>query len=138
MNAEASTLRVVIVLPLPLSIEPDDREQAGVERARVLRIALLEAPGLGEGHGPMGQGQVRLDVGGSPRLNQVTVTGKDYAKQVAFYTKLGLTQIVDSPENGYARFEAWGGVTFSVQIDPEEAIAPTGRRIELASSPFAD
>ena len=43
MNAEASTLRVVIVLPLPLSIEPDDREQAGVERARVLRIALLEA-----------------------------------------------------------------------------------------------
>lgn len=90
-----------------------------------VRIALLEAPGLGEGHGPMGQGQVRLDVGGSPRLNQVTVTGKDYAKQVAFYTKLGLTQIVDSPENGYARFEAWGGVTFSVQIDPEEEIAPT-------------
>ncbi|WP_426267597.1 bifunctional hydroxymethylpyrimidine kinase/phosphomethylpyrimidine kinase [Sphingomonas sp. LHG3443-2] len=90
-----------------------------------VRIALLEAPGLGEGHGPMGQGQVRLDVGGSPRLNQVTVTGKDYVKQVAFYTKLGLTQIVGSPENGYARFEAWGGVTFSVQIDPEEEIAPT-------------
>ncbi len=90
-----------------------------------VRIALLEAPGRGEGHGPMGQGQVRLDVGGSPRLNQVTVTGKDYDKQVAFYTKLGLTQIVDSPENGYARFEAWGGVTFSVQIDPEEEIAPT-------------
>ncbi|WP_338504680.1 bifunctional hydroxymethylpyrimidine kinase/phosphomethylpyrimidine kinase [Sphingomonas kaistensis] len=97
-----------------------------VAQARdLVRIALLEAPGLGGGHGPMGQGQVRLDVGGSPRLNQVTVTGKDYAKQVAFYTKLGLTQIVDSPENGYARFEAWGGVTFSVQIDPEEAIAPT-------------
>ena len=79
-----------------------------------------EAPGLGEGHGPMGQGQVRLDVGGSPRLNQVTVTGKDYAKQVDFYRQLGLRQIVDSPENGYARFEAWGGVTFSVQIDPDE------------------
>ena len=90
-----------------------------------VRIALLEAPGLGEGHGPMGQGQVRLDVGGSPRLNQVTVTGKDYAKQVAFYTKLGLKQIVDSPVNGYARFEAWGGTTFSVQIDPDEEIAPT-------------
>lgn len=90
-----------------------------------VRIALLEAPGLGQGHGPMGQGKVRLDVGGSPRLNQVTVTGKDYAKQVAFYTKLGLHQIVDSPENGYARFEAWGGTTFSVQIDPEEEIAPT-------------
>ena len=90
-----------------------------------VRIALLEAPDLGEGHGPMGQGKVRLDVGGSPRLNQVTVTGKDYAKQVAFYTKLGLKQIVDSPVNGYARFEAWGGTTFSVQIDPDEEIAPT-------------
>ena len=90
-----------------------------------VRISLLEAPGLGGGHGPMGQGQVRLDVGGSPRLNQVTVTGRDYAKQVAFYRKLGLRQIVDSPENGYARFEAWGGTTFSVQIDPEEEIAPT-------------
>lgn len=90
-----------------------------------VRIALLEAPGLGKGHGPMGQGEVRLDVGGSPRLNQVTVTGRDYAKQVAFYTKLGLKQIVHSPENGYARFEAWGGMTFSVQIDPEEEIAPT-------------
>ncbi|GAA4007369.1 bifunctional hydroxymethylpyrimidine kinase/phosphomethylpyrimidine kinase [Sphingomonas humi] len=90
-----------------------------------VRLSLLEAPGLGQGHGPMGQGQVRLDVGGSPRLNQVTVTGKDYAKQVAFYTKLGLRQIVDSPVNGYARFETWGGATFSVQIDPDEEIAPT-------------
>lgn len=90
-----------------------------------VRIALLEAPGLGAGHGPMGQGRVRLDVGGSPRLNQVTVTGKDYANQVSFYTKLGLRQIVDSPVNGYARFEAWGGTTFSVQIDPDEDIAPT-------------
>lgn len=90
-----------------------------------VRLSLLEAPGLGAGHGPMGQGQVRLDVGGGPRLNQVTVTGKDYAKQVDFYRKLGLKQIVDSPANGYARFETWGGVTFSVQIDPEEEIAPT-------------
>lgn len=97
-----------------------------VAKARhFVRLALLEAPGLGGGHGPMGQGQVRLDVGGSPRLNQVTVTGRDYAKQVAFYRKLGLRQIVDSPENGYARFEAWGGTTFSVQIDPDEEIAPT-------------
>lgn len=97
-----------------------------VEQARnFVRIALLEAPGLGAGHGPMGQGRVRLDVGGSPRLNQVTVTGKDYANQVSFYTKLGLRQIVDSPVNGYARFEAWGGTTFSVQIDPDEDIAPT-------------
>jgi hydroxymethylpyrimidine/phosphomethylpyrimidine kinase len=90
-----------------------------------VRMALLEAPGLGGGHGPMGHSQVRLDVGGAPRLNQVTVTGRDYRAQVAFYRKLGLRQIVDSPDNGYARFEAWGGTTFSVQIDPEETISPT-------------
>lgn len=90
-----------------------------------VRMALLEAPGLGGGAGPMGHGKVRLDVGGSPRINQVTVTGKDYAAQVTFYRKLGLRQIVDSPENGYARFEAWGGTTFSIQIDPEEDISPT-------------
>jgi hydroxymethylpyrimidine/phosphomethylpyrimidine kinase len=90
-----------------------------------VRLALLEAPGLGKGHGPMGHGQVRLDVGGGPRLNQVTVTGRDYAAQVAFYRRLGLTQIVDSPTNGYARFEAWGGATFSVQIDPDEEVIAT-------------
>ena len=43
MNANLVSLRVVIVLPLSLSAEPDDEEQAEVERARVLRIALLEA-----------------------------------------------------------------------------------------------
>lgn len=43
MNANQPSLRVVIVLPLSLSTEPDDEEQAEVERARVLRIALLEA-----------------------------------------------------------------------------------------------
>jgi hydroxymethylpyrimidine/phosphomethylpyrimidine kinase len=94
-----------------------------VGRAReFVRIALLEAPGLGQGSGPVGQGAVRLDVGDGPRLNQVTVTGKDYAKSVDFYRRLGLRQIVDSPENGYARFEAAGGATMSVQIDPEQEI----------------
>jgi hydroxymethylpyrimidine/phosphomethylpyrimidine kinase len=90
-----------------------------------VRMALLESPGLGQGHGPMGHGKVRQDVGGGPRLNQVTVTGRDYAAQVGFYRKLGLRQIVDSPTNGYARFEAWGGTTFSVQIDPDEQVSPT-------------
>ena len=90
-----------------------------------VRMALHEAPGLGQGHGPMGHGKVRLDVGGGPRLNQVTLTGKDYAKSVAFYRKLGLKQIVDSPENGYARFESWGGGSLSIQIDPEEEVGPT-------------
>jgi hydroxymethylpyrimidine/phosphomethylpyrimidine kinase len=97
-----------------------------VAQARAfVRMALLEAPELGQGHGPMGHGQVRLDVGGGPRLNQVTVTGRDYAAQVAFYRRLGLRQIVDSPTNGYARFETWGGATFSVQIDPDEEVLPT-------------
>lgn len=43
MHIQMSKLRVVIVLPLYLSVELDDKELAEVERARVLRIALLEA-----------------------------------------------------------------------------------------------
>jgi hydroxymethylpyrimidine/phosphomethylpyrimidine kinase len=97
-----------------------------VARAReFVRVALLDAPGLGEGSGPLGQGRVRLDVGQGLRLNQVTVTGTDYERSVDFYRRLGLQQIVDSPENGYARFETAGGVTFSVQIDPDEKIIAT-------------
>ena len=96
-----------------------------VERARLfVRMALHEAPGLGKGHGPLGQQAVRLDTGLGLRLNQVTVTGKDFAKMVDFYRRLGLKQIVDSPENQYARFEA-GGATFSVQCDPEAEIGET-------------
>jgi hydroxymethylpyrimidine/phosphomethylpyrimidine kinase len=96
-----------------------------VERARLfVRMALHEAPGLGHGHGPLGQQAVRLDTGLGLRLNQVTVTGKDYAKMVDFYRRLGLKQIVDSPENFYARFEA-GAATFSVQCDPEAEIGET-------------
>ena len=97
-----------------------------VARAReFVRIALLEAPDLGQGAGPIGQGQVRLDVGAGPRLNQVTLTGKDYRRSVEFYRRLGLRQIVDSPENGYARFETEGGATMSVQIDPTQEITGT-------------
>ena len=96
-----------------------------VERARLfVRMALREAPGLGKGHGPLGQQAVRLDTGLELRLNQVTVTGKDYAKMVDFYRRLGLKQIVDSPENQYARFEA-GAATFSIQCDPEAEIGET-------------
>jgi len=97
-----------------------------VARAReFVRVALHDAPGLGQGAGPLGQGSVRLDVGAGPRLNQVTVTGTSYRRSVEFYSKLGLKQIVDSPDNGYARFETAGGATLSVQIDPEEKILPT-------------
>ncbi|WP_425506799.1 bifunctional hydroxymethylpyrimidine kinase/phosphomethylpyrimidine kinase [Sphingomonas rhizophila] len=80
-----------------------------VERGRLfVRMALHSAPGLGRGHGPLGQQAVRMDTGLGLRLNQVTVTGKDYAKMVAFYRALGLTQIVDAPDNNYARFETAG------------------------------
>jgi hydroxymethylpyrimidine/phosphomethylpyrimidine kinase len=96
-----------------------------VARAReFVRVALHDAPGLGGGAGPVGQANVRLDVGSGPRLNQVTVTGTNYERSVAFYTALGLKQIVDNPPE-YARFEAAGGATFSVQIDPEEKIVAT-------------
>ncbi|AWI53941.1 response regulator [Aquabacterium olei] len=45
MKAEArpNHLRLVIVLPVALSAEPDEAEVAEAERTRVLRIALLEA-----------------------------------------------------------------------------------------------
>ena len=50
-------------------------------------------------------------------LNQVTVGASDYAASVAFYRLLGLRQIVDSPDNGYARFEAANSATFSIHAD---------------------
>ena len=103
-----------------------DNLNSAVERARTfVRIALQDSPELGQGAGPLGQGRVRLDVGEGLRLNQVTVTGTNYRKSVEFYRTLGLRQIVDSPENGYARFETAGGATLSVQIDPEETISAT-------------
>jgi hydroxymethylpyrimidine/phosphomethylpyrimidine kinase len=96
-----------------------------VARAReFVRVALHDAPELGQGSGPIGHPRVRLDVGDGPRLNQVTVTGTDYERSVEFYKKLGLRQIVDNPPD-YTRFETAGGATFSVQIDPEEKIIAT-------------
>jgi hydroxymethylpyrimidine/phosphomethylpyrimidine kinase len=96
-----------------------------VARAReFVRVALHAAAGLGHGSGPIGQADVRLDVGGGPRLNQVTVTGTNYERSVDFYRRLGLKQIIDNPPD-YARFETPGGATFSVQIDPEEKIIAT-------------
>lgn len=89
---------------------------AAIERARLfVRLALLDAPGLGQGHGPMGHQSVREDaMVAGPSLNQVTVGCRDYAASVDFYKALGLNQIVDSPANGYARFEVPNGVAFSI------------------------
>lgn len=87
-----------------------------IERARLfVRLALHDAPGLGRGHGPMGHACARNDgLGPGPSLNQVTVGASDYRASVLFYAALGLVQIVDSPSNGYARFEAPNGVTLSI------------------------
>ncbi|MFZ4747755.1 MAG: VOC family protein, partial [Sphingomonas sp.] len=80
-----------------------------------VRLALLSAPGLGSGHGPMGHAQVRNDgLLMGPALNQVTLGARDYDASTAYYRQLGLQQIVDSPQNGYARFEAANGVTLSI------------------------
>lgn len=49
------------------------------------------------------------------KLNQVTVSVTDYDRAVAFYTRLGLVQIVDSPPR-YARFETAGGETLSIHL----------------------
>lgn len=52
-------------------------------------------------------------------LNQVTLPVNDMPKAVAFYLKLGLLQIVDTPH--YARFECSdGGATFSLSLSDED------------------
>ncbi len=92
--------------------------EPAIARARdFVRLALLDAPRLGAGHGPMGQQFVRNDgLFTGPALNQFTLPASDYAASVAFYKQMGLTLIVDSPDNGYARFEAANGVTLSIHV----------------------
>lgn len=92
-------------------------EPAAARARDFVRLALLDAPGLGAGHGPMGQQSVRNDgLFTGPALNQITLPAQDYSASVAFYKQMGLTQIVDSPGNGYARFEAANGVTLSIHV----------------------
>ncbi|MEA3065631.1 MAG: hydroxymethylpyrimidine/phosphomethylpyrimidine kinase [Sphingomonadales bacterium] len=105
--------------------------QAFEQAVRFVRIAILEAPRFGAGNGPIGHQAVtdfRWDdlapdeasdwLGAVKRmnLNQVTLPAEDYEESVAFYTRLGLRQIVDSPGR-YARFECPGGATFSVHVE---------------------
>lgn len=95
---------------------------AFADGVRFVRIAIMMAPGLGQGHGPIGHQDVRdfweddIPPPG-PALNQVTVSATDYAESITFYATLGLRQIVDSPDNGYARFETANGTTFSIHVD---------------------
>ncbi|MBA15167.1 MAG: bifunctional hydroxymethylpyrimidine kinase/phosphomethylpyrimidine kinase [Sphingomonas sp.] len=93
---------------------------------RFVRVAMLSAPGLGHGHGPMGHQDVRLDLNLSrfaPMLNQVTVPVGDFAAAERFYRLLGLKQIVRAQPR-YARFEAEGGATFSIEAAEEMARGP--------------
>ncbi len=96
-----------------------DLPEAVARGRRFVRIAMREAPGLGRGHGPMGQQAVRLDINMSffePMLNQVTVPAQDLAASERFYRLLGLRQVVRASPR-YARFETEGGATFSVATD---------------------
>ncbi len=89
-----------------------------VGRARTfVRLALRDAPGFVASNGPMGHQNVRNHaLGPGWHLNQITLGATDYAASVTFYRALGLTQIVDSPDNGYARFEADNGATLSIHV----------------------
>lgn len=91
-----------------------------VDRAReFVRLALHGSPGLGQGAGPLGQQNVRLDIGTGPRLNQIAVPVDDYAESLLFYQTLGLKLIVDSAPD-YARFETTGGGTLSLHRPAED------------------
>ena len=58
------------------------------------------------------------------KLNQVTVGCLDYDQSVAFYQRLGLVQIVDSPPS-YARFETETGETLSIHAVDKIGTAST-------------
>lgn len=70
-------------------------------------------------------------------LNQITIPVKNLAASIEFYQKLGLTLIVDSPENRYARFECPGdaataGATFSLHETDEPTNGETSLYFEAA------
>lgn len=99
---------------------------AFVDGVRFVRLAILEAPGFGHGHGPLGHQGVHDfwdedELLPGPSFNQVTVGARNYVASIDFYRKLGLQQIVDSPDNGYARFEAANGATFSIHASDQPA-----------------
>lgn len=54
-------------------------------------------------------------------LNQITIPVKNLAESIVFYQKLGLTLIVDSPDNRYVRFECPDGMTTFSLHEAEDA-----------------
>ena len=117
------TLASAIACMLGQGVEMVD----AIAQARLfVRLALLGAPGLGNGHGPLGHGAVRADaLGAAPLLNQITLGSSNYGASVAFYKTLGLRQIVDSPGKGYSRFETSGGTTLSIHAGIAASTATT-------------
>ena len=112
---------------------------AFVDAVRFVRLAILEAPGFGQGNGPLGHQGVRdfweeVEVVPGASLNQVTVGASDYGASVRFYKALGLKQIVDSPDNGYSRFETANGTTFSIHAGG----ASDGNSVVYFESPRLD
>ena len=100
--------------------------EATARARRFVRIAMQDAAGLGQGHGPMAQQSVRLDLNQSrwsPMLNHVTLPTHDLSASEHFWRLLGLRQIVRADER-YARFETEGGATLSLEAE-EELPAPT-------------
>lgn len=100
--------------------------EATARARRFVRIAMQDAAGLGQGHGPMAQQAVRLDLNQSrwsPMLNHVTLPTRDLSASEHFWRLLGLRQIVRADER-YARFETEGGATLSLEAE-EELPAPT-------------
>ncbi|UZK68980.1 bifunctional hydroxymethylpyrimidine kinase/phosphomethylpyrimidine kinase [Sphingomonas sp. S1-29] len=90
---------------------------------RFVRIAIQDAADLGQGHGPMAQQAVRLDLNQSrwsPMLNHVTVPANGLGESEHFYRLLGLRQIVRSDDR-YARFETEGGATLSIEVEQQLA-----------------
>ncbi len=89
-------------------------DQAVARGREFVRLSLHDAPGFGAQAGPLGHQAIRMDLTGEPRLNQITLAVGDYEEAVIFYRAIGLHLIVDSPSNGYARFESPGGATLSI------------------------
>ncbi len=138
------TLASALAAGMGQGMSAEDAVSRGVE---FVRLAMRGAVQIGKGHGPLAHQSVREDAMlMGPQLNQVTLPCRDYGASVNFYTELGLQQIVDSPSNGYARFEAPNGATLSIHASEDSAVGAVvyfeSRRLDalvsdLASAGFA-
>jgi response regulator NasT len=139
MSADANHLRLVIVLPVPLSVEPDADEVAELERTRVLRIALLEAgynvvatlPGdrfLPERIAQIQPDMIVVDAESQGRdiLEHVVMATRDERRPIVMFS--------DDEDTSHVRRAIAAGVSAYVAADtPSEHIKPV---IEVAMARF--